>query len=77
MALSKDILGVDLFNVRQQFSNKTRDELLMMYTTDDAIRLAACKAEADAIINHFKTAGLVLVTTTGTDTNHTGTGQIT
>ncbi len=76
MALSKDILGQDLFTVRQQFSNQTRDELLNTYGSDDAIRLAACKAEAQAIINHFTAAGVVNVNvvTAGTATAQSGTG---
>ena len=74
--LSKDVLGLDLFNKRNAFCNKTRDELMATYGNEDAIRLAACKADAEAIINHLTTAGVINVTvaTTGTSTAHTGTG---
>lgn len=54
MALSKDILGQDLYDKRSDFTNKTKDELETTYGSIEAARLAACKAEAQAIIDHFK-----------------------
>lgn len=75
--LDKDTLGTALYNVRQLFNEKTKDELLMMYTTIDNARLALCKKEAEAIINHFKSNGIILP---GTFTNSggpvTGSGTI-
>lgn len=75
MALDKDELGLDLYNVRKNFSNKTMDELIAIYGTLDNIWLAACKADAEAIINHIKAKGKVSgnVTTTGTSTAQSGT----
>lgn len=75
MALDKDELGLDLFNVRKFFSDKTMDELIAIYGTLDAVRLAACKADAEAIINHIKAKGKVSgnVTTTGSSTAQSGT----
>ncbi len=79
MPLNKDVLGQLLFDRRQSFCDKDLDELKALHGNDmNAIRLAAAKADAEVIINHFKTAGVVnvnvTVTTTGTATNHTGTG---
>ncbi len=76
MALDKDILGQLLYNTRNVFSNRTYDDLIEEYETIEAVKLAACKAEAETIIDHFKTAGVVsvTVTTTGTETAHTGSG---
>lgn len=72
MALNKDILGQSLYDRMVGFNNKTPEQ-----TGDiEAARLAFCKALADEVINHFKTAGVVSVNvvTAGTATNHTGTG---
>lgn len=76
MALDKDVLGQLLYNTRNFFSNRTYDDLIEEYGTIEAVRLAACKAEAETIIDHFKSAGVVNVTvaTTGTATAQTGTG---
>ena len=41
------------------FANKTNDELLQNYDTIEDARLAALKADSDAIINHFTTYGVV------------------
>jgi len=65
MALNKDVLGAALKSVRDSFSNKTNDELIAIYGDVDGIRLAACKAEAEAIINHFKDHALLNVPGTG------------
>lgn len=75
MALDKDELGLDLFNVRKFFSDKTMDELIALYGSLDGIRLAACKADAEVIINHIKAKGKVSgnVTTTGSATAQSGT----
>lgn len=78
MAMNKDLLGLDLYNIRQMFSNKTMDELIDEYGTLENIRIEACKKEAEVIINHLKNSVVVSVnvnvTTTGTASNHTGTG---
>ena len=65
MPLSKDVLGTDLYNVRAIFSNKTEQQLLSTYGTMEAVRLAACKAEAEAIINHFKNNILITIPALG------------
>lgn len=55
MALNKDILGTDLYNMQNQFfNNKTSDEIIMLYGSMEAARLECCKKEAEIIINHFK-----------------------
>lgn len=86
MALNKDVLGQMLYDARTNFCDKTLDELKQLYGNSlNAIRLAAAKADAEAIINHIKAAGVVNVTvtvnTTGTAAAHsgggTGTGTIT
>lgn len=73
MALNKDTLGAALHARRQQFGNKTHDELIELYGSLDAAALEMAKADADEIIKHIKTFGLV--TTAGTATNQTGTMQ--
>jgi hypothetical protein len=72
MALNKDILGTALYNRLNEFNNKDIDATGNM----EAARLSFCKALADEVINHIKTAAVVNVTvsTTGTATAHTGTG---
>ena len=76
MPLNKDILGLALYNGRLEFNDKTLDELIATYGSLENARIAAAKKDAEIIINHFKTAGVVsvAVTTTGTATAHTGTG---
>ncbi len=59
MALNKDTLGGLLYNARLQFQGKTADELIQAYGSLDDAFLAACKADAEAIINHFKNDGTV------------------
>lgn len=54
MALNKDTLGTELYNVRAGFNDKTLDELIDQYGNLEAARLAMAKAEAEVIINHFK-----------------------
>lgn len=61
MSLSKDQLGQALYDVRMAFNGKTVDQLIQEHGTLDVARLAMAKAEANAIINHFKTAGELLV----------------
>lgn len=76
MALSKDILGTALYNARNAFDDKTLDELIATYGSLNGVRLAMAKADAEEIINHFKANAVITVNvvTTGTATNHTGTG---
>jgi hypothetical protein len=54
MPLNKDVLGTLLYNARAAFDNKTMDELIAQHGTLEGVRLAICKADAEAIINHFK-----------------------
>lgn len=54
MALNKDILGQDIYDVRAIYSNKTAQQLITTYGSMEAARLHAAKAEAEVIINHFK-----------------------
>jgi len=66
MALNKDILGQALYDMRNQFfNNQTLDELQTTYGSLEAARLAACKKEAEIIINHFKTNVLLTIPGTG------------
>ncbi|HMO63293.1 MAG TPA: hypothetical protein PKC39_14505 [Ferruginibacter sp.] len=59
MALNKDILGEALHAIRQDFNEKSIEELLQMYNTMEAARLAYSKKEAEVIINHFKNNAVV------------------
>jgi hypothetical protein len=62
VALDKDVLGQALYDMRNGFwNNKTIDELIAEYGTLEAARLEACKKEADVIIQHFKTNGVLSV----------------
>jgi hypothetical protein len=76
MALNKDILGQALYDGRNLFANKTVDDLITEFGSLEAARLAAAKKDAEIIINHFKTAGVVTVAvnTTGTAAAQTGSG---
>ena len=65
MALSKDVLGTALKSVRDNFNNTTNQQLIDTYGSLDSARLAACKAEAEAIINHFKANAILNVPGTG------------
>lgn len=65
MALDKDILGTALYNVRSNFSNQSANDLITTYGSMEAARLAAAKAEADVIINHFKTNSLLTIPSLG------------
>jgi hypothetical protein len=72
MALNKDVLGLALYNRLDTYNNQDIDAIGDI----EAARLAFCKALADEVIQHFRTAGVVsvTVTTTGTAAAHTGTG---
>jgi hypothetical protein len=76
--LDKNILGPTLFAKRNEFCNKTRDQLLAIHGDDDGIRMAACIADAEAIIDHIKSfaevQSLGLVAPSGT-TGGPVTGQ--
>lgn len=84
MPLNKDVLGLALYTRRNAFCDMDMDEILMMYTTLDNARLAMAKADAEEIINHFKTnieinipaAGLVSVSGGGPVTGTALTGTI-
>jgi hypothetical protein len=79
MALDKDVLGQAIYDVRNIYSNKTAEQLITSYGSLEAARLHAAKAEMEVIINHFKTAGVVLPYTLFAPQNAglvTGTGKI-
>lgn len=61
MPLNKDSLGTAIYNVRQAFNDKSMEDLLTEYGTFEDARLAEAKKEAEAIIDHFKANGLILV----------------
>lgn len=63
--LNKDVLGQDLYNARNAFNNLTATELITAYGSLANARLAACKADAEAIINHFKSSSLLTIPGTG------------
>lgn len=69
MALNKDVLGVALKSAADAFNEQN------IVPTDAAAlaeyRLNFWKAVAEAVINHFKTAGVV--TTFGNSVTQTGT----
>jgi len=59
MALDADVLGLALYNARGHFNNRTMDDLLGEYETANGIFLAVCKADAQAIIDHFTTHAVI------------------
>lgn len=63
MALDKDILGIAIYNVRQQFVNRDINDLIGEFGDMDSARLAMAKAEAEAIIDHFKNYAQINATT--------------
>ena len=65
MALNKDVLGAALYSRRNSFNDKTLDELIAEYGTLENLRLAICKADAEEIINHFKSAALITLNPAG------------
>lgn len=81
MALNKDVLGLARYNATLGFNNKTEQELIDVYGTIEASRLAYFKADSEAIIEHFKAnislnipgTGLVAGATPVTGTSITGT----
>ncbi|MDE3185286.1 MAG: hypothetical protein KGM16_17880 [Bacteroidota bacterium] len=71
MALSKDILGQDLYTRAMAFN-----DVDIAPADLEAQRLAWWKTIAEGIINHFKTNGVISVnvSTTGTASAQTGSG---
>lgn len=66
MALDKNILGMALHNMRNEFfNNKTEQELITQYGSMDNARLEGCKKEAEVIIDHFKNYAVLNVPGTG------------
>lgn len=67
--LDKDVLGQALYDSEKQFND-------VDITDMEAARLSFWKVQADVIINHFKTAGVinVTVTTAGSATAQSGSG---
>ena len=76
MALNKNILGARIHIVRKKFSSKPLAELLATYGTIENMQLQMATEEAEQIINHFVTNGIVNVTvqTTGTALAQAGAG---
>jgi hypothetical protein len=72
MALNKDTLGQALYDAEKVFNDKNPATLGNLETA----RLNFWKYMADEIIKHFKANAVISVNvvTTGTATNHTGTG---
>jgi hypothetical protein len=71
VALDKDILGAALNARRNAFSDQTMDELIASYGDLPGVRLAMAIADADEIIKHIQTFGIVH--TAGTALAQTGT----
>lgn len=80
MALNKEILGLAIYAVRKKYSAKTVPQLVAQYGTLEKAQLALATNEADAIIKHFTTLGVVnvavetTVETTGTALAQAGKG---
>lgn len=80
--LNKDILGQALYDSRKVFDDMTVDQLVNQYGSLEGARLAACKADAQAIINHItgnaalSIPGLGLVVGTNPVTGISTTGTI-
>ncbi len=61
MPLNKVALGLDLYNVRNAFNEKTVAQLMATYGSFENARKAQCEMEAEAIINHFKANAQIYV----------------
>lgn len=61
MAMNKDILGAALKTALDEFNNKNPTELGDI----DAARLAFCKALANEVIEHIKSAALITLVPAG------------
>jgi hypothetical protein len=51
--LNSNTLGTALYNVRNNYSNKTAQQLIDTYGSIENARLSQAKDEADVIIGHF------------------------
>ena len=65
MALDKDILGLALYNRREDFCNKTMQELIDEYGSFEGAKMAMAKADAEEIINHLKNQAVITLNPTG------------
>lgn len=65
MPLSKDVLGLALYNRRNSFCDKTLQQLIDVHGSFEAAKLAMAKADAEEIINHFKANSLIQIPGTG------------
>ena len=65
MSLNANTLGQALHDARQPFNDKSMADLIATYGTLDEVRLALAKADAGAIIDHFKANGVLHVPGTG------------
>ncbi len=72
MALSKDILGLALYERAQALNDKPPDEIGDL----EQARKDFWEAIADEVISHFKTFAVIHVTTAGTATAQSGFGTI-
>jgi phage gp36-like protein len=79
MPLNKDILGLAIYTVRNNYSNKTAQQLINSHGSIEAARLQAATDEAEAIIDHFVTNAVILPSTLFAPQNAglvTGAGKI-
>jgi hypothetical protein len=84
MALSGDVLGLIVFAVRQNFSNKTAQQLIGEYGSLDNARKQAAIDEYTAVVEYFKAnavlavpgAGLLAPSGGGPVTGSSNTGTI-
>lgn len=65
MPLNKDTLGMELYGIRQMFSNKTLEELIDEYGDLEEARKQACIKEAEVFINHLKANATLTIPGTG------------
>lgn len=65
MPLSKDVLGLALYNARAAFNDMDIDAIIAAHGSLDAARLAMAKADAECIINHFKANILITIPALG------------
>jgi len=63
--LDKVTLGQAIYAARQVFDDKTVDQLIEEYGSLDNARKAICEAEAQAIIDHFKSNAVLTIPGTG------------
>lgn len=60
MALNGDDLGTAINAARNSFNGLTIDQVNTTYGSIGAMRLAMAKAEGNAIVNYFKSNGVIV-----------------